>query len=201
LDYFGRWKALHYAAKRFYAPVLLSIQDEGQRMDVHLTSDLPLPWSGLVRWQLVTLSGEVLQSGQQAVSLEPLASVKVCSQEFNLSDEQTRQVVFASELYQGDVRIASSIATFAPNKHLMLTDPGLTVELCQEGRLAEITVSAKTLARFVELSFDGADVIFSDNYFDVPAGWAMIIRCRLPEGWSQEQARKALKIKSLYDSF
>ena len=83
----------------------------------------------------------------------------------------------------------------------MLTDPGLTVDLHQEGRLAEITVSAKSLARFVELSFDGADVIFSDNYFDVPAGWTMIIRCRLPEGWTPEQARKALKIKSLYDSF
>jgi beta-mannosidase len=27
LDYFGRWKALHYAARRFYAPLLLSIED------------------------------------------------------------------------------------------------------------------------------------------------------------------------------
>ena len=29
IDYFGRWKALHYAAKRFFAPVLLSCQEEG----------------------------------------------------------------------------------------------------------------------------------------------------------------------------
>ncbi len=40
LDYFGRWKALHYAARRFYAPVMLSILDEGQKMSVHLTSDV-----------------------------------------------------------------------------------------------------------------------------------------------------------------
>ena len=31
LDYFGRWKALHYAARRFYAPVLLSIEDTADR--------------------------------------------------------------------------------------------------------------------------------------------------------------------------
>ena len=29
IDYNGRWKALHYAAKRFFAPVLLSCQEEG----------------------------------------------------------------------------------------------------------------------------------------------------------------------------
>ncbi|MEJ2212228.1 MAG: glycoside hydrolase family 2 protein, partial [Anaerolineae bacterium] len=31
LDYYGRWKALHYAARRFYAPLLLSIEDDPPR--------------------------------------------------------------------------------------------------------------------------------------------------------------------------
>ena len=29
IDYFGRWKALHYYAKRFFAPLLLSCKEEG----------------------------------------------------------------------------------------------------------------------------------------------------------------------------
>ena len=29
IDYYGRWKALHYYAKRFFAPVLLSCEEEG----------------------------------------------------------------------------------------------------------------------------------------------------------------------------
>jgi beta-mannosidase len=36
IDYFGRWKALHNAARRFYAPLLLSVADEGKTMAVHL---------------------------------------------------------------------------------------------------------------------------------------------------------------------
>jgi beta-mannosidase len=55
LDYFGRWKALHYAAKRFYAPVLLSIEDKGDLMNVYVTSDLTEPWGGSVLWSLRTL--------------------------------------------------------------------------------------------------------------------------------------------------
>ena len=29
IDYFGRWKALHYYARRFFAPVMISCEEEG----------------------------------------------------------------------------------------------------------------------------------------------------------------------------
>jgi len=55
LDYFGRWKALHYAARRFYAPVLLSIEDDPPRHGVYVTNDQRDPWEGSLRWSLETL--------------------------------------------------------------------------------------------------------------------------------------------------
>jgi beta-mannosidase len=57
------------------------------------------------------------------------------------------------------------------------------------------------LARFVELELEGADVVFSDNYFDLPAGQPVTITCPLPEGWSLEQARAALRVRSLFESY
>jgi beta-mannosidase len=45
------------------------------------------------------------------------------------------------------------------------------------------------------------DVVFSDNYFDLPAGQTVTVTCPLPEGWTLEQARKALQVRSLYDSY
>jgi beta-mannosidase len=53
----------------------------------------------------------------------------------------------------------------------------------------------------VELSLNGVDGVFSDNYFDVPAGRTSRVSCPLPESWTLEQARTALKVRSLYDSF
>jgi beta-mannosidase len=53
----------------------------------------------------------------------------------------------------------------------------------------------------VELSLDGADVIFSDNYFDLPAGREAVITCPLPAKWTLEQAQTALKARSVYDSY
>ena len=53
----------------------------------------------------------------------------------------------------------------------------------------------------MELSLEGADTVFSDNYFDLPAGRQARLRAPLPVGWSVEQAGAALEVRSLYDSF
>jgi beta-mannosidase len=63
-----------------------------------------------------------------------------------------------------------------------------------------VTLTSQSLARLVEISLDGADVVFSDNYFDLPAGRPVSVSCPLPGGWTLAQARAALKIRSVYDS-
>jgi len=201
LDYFGRWKALHYAAKKFYAPVLLSLLDEGNKIGLNVTSDLLEAWQGEVRWSLVTLQGKTLQKGKQAVSVEPLQSVEVGVIEAQVPEGREREVVFVAELYHKGKRSMTQLATFVPNKHLELIEPELTAEVERQGDQLAITISAAALARFVELELEGADVVFSDNYFDVPAKQSVTVTCPLPAGWTLAKARKALRGRSLYNSF
>jgi beta-mannosidase len=110
-------------------------------------------------------------------------------------------LVFLAEFIQDRQRITSSLATFAPNKHLELADPKLAVKVSKESKLVKFEVSAAALARFVEISLKGCDVVFSDNYFDVPAGATVSVTSPMPAGWSLAQVRKAVKARSLYDSF
>jgi beta-mannosidase len=205
LDYFGRWKALHYSARRFYAPVLLSIEDKDTLMDLHVTSDVNVNWVGEVRWLLMTIGGETLKSGKTEVALEPLASMKVLGLDFTQdvsgSADRRREIILVAELYQGEHRISTALATFAPNKHLELANPRLDVQVVKQGKQANILVTARSLARFVELKLTGVDVVFSDNYFDVPAGWTVAVTCPIPAGWTLQKVRKALQAISLYDSF
>ena len=57
------------------------------------------------------------------------------------------------------------------------------------------------MARFVELKLSEADVVFSDNYFDVPAGRGLKVTCPIPDGWTLKKAEDALSVYTLYDSF
>jgi beta-mannosidase len=203
LDSFGRWKALHYKARRFYAPLLLSIEDieEKAQMNVWLTSDLTGPVTGVVDWQLVTLNGQVLDSGSVQPALGPHESKMLFSKSFDLTPEQKRKVFFMATLKQDGKDVSRSIATFTANKHLELVDPQLQVTVHQEGDLAVFDLSSRSLARFVELALEGVDVVFSDNYFDVPAGVSVAVTCPIPAGWTLEQVKTALQVSDLYQSF
>jgi beta-mannosidase len=205
LDYFGRWKALHYASRRFYAPLLVSIEDDEQSavMRVHLTNDLRSAWSGSIRWRLMRLDGEVLDGGEVHCSAEPLTSQRVIERDFSaLSKAQKRETVFiAQRIDQGEVK-STYLATFVRNKHLNLVDPHLKAYLREEeGDRVTVTLEAQYLARFVELSLDNADVVFSDNYMDVLPREPVDIIFSKPAGWSIDDVGKSLTVFSLYDSF
>ena len=118
-----------------------------------------------------------------------------------VSADNQRAVVFVAEMWRDGQLAATSVTPFVANKHLELRKPGLKTQVSVEDRTLHVDVSARSLARFVELSLEGADVVFSDNYFDLPAGRSVRISAPLPEGWSAAQAESALKVQSLYDSY
>jgi beta-mannosidase len=203
IDYYGRWKALHYAARRFYAPVMLSIAETGTQMAVHVTSDLLYTWTGRVRWTLETLDGAVVQQGEQRVEAAAQANTPVITLDFaaEINDETERRLIFVAELWQEDALVAVNVATFVPVKHLALRRPHLTIAVTEHAGQLVVALQADTLARFVEVSLDGVDAVFSDNYFDLPAGRSRTVTTALPTGWTLPQAEQALHVRTLYDAF
>jgi beta-mannosidase len=203
IDYFGRWKALHYLARRFYAPILLSIEDKPPTMDVQVTNDLTESWDGIMIWSLESVAGEVVDSGTMTVNAEPLANTMIHSFDFSkrVTAENERNLVFVCELWRGNERISTSVGTFVPNKHISFVNPELKVAISQVGDEFVIKVTVNSMARFVELKLTGTDVVFSDNYFDVPAGREVIVTCPIPDGWTAEQAKDRLRAYTLFDSF
>jgi beta-mannosidase len=203
LDYFGRWKALHYAARRFYAPLMMSIEDKPTEQNVFVTSELREAWKGSVRWSLETLDGKVLETGEETVKAASFEATEVCRLDFakQLNDDLRREAVFVAELCQKEKVVARQTAFFVPTKHLSLADPSISAQTRVEDGQVIIELSARSLARLVEVALEGADVVFSDNYFDLPAGRTVNLSAPLPQGWTAEQVQAALKVRSVYDSF
>jgi beta-mannosidase len=212
IDYFGRWKALHYATRRFYTPVLLSAQVqgpelvEGGQVALTVTNDLPVAWRGEVRWHLERSDGEIVATDRLAVDAAPLATTAVCRVDVPGAPEDRQSMVLVAELIEAGSTRALVVTPFVPDKHLALRHPNLDVVVETAGSTAEadhaiIRITTDTLARWVELSLDDADVVFGDNYFDLPAGREIRISFALPPGWSIERARKALRVRSVVDTY
>jgi beta-mannosidase len=201
IDYFQRWKALHYAARRFNAPVLLSVCEEAERgtATLHVTNDLPHPVSGELRWSLETLDGSVLERGRERVRAPGCRSTEVAALDASrhLPDAAARRTtVLVSEWHEGRRLRARQVTGFVPPKHQPLRDPGLRVEVARDGRSVRLT-AARGLARFVWLEGPKEQVRFSDNGFDLPKGRSA--RLRILSGGPLR--RRDLYVRSLFDTY
>ncbi len=118
LDYFGRWKALHYAARRFYAPLMLSIEDQSPRQELYISSDLGETWKGSIHWSLETFKGEILESGEEEVQVAPRTAAHICTLDFaeQVTDARRRELVFVAELWQEGRRLNIKSSYFRPNQ-------------------------------------------------------------------------------------
>ncbi|MCI7384860.1 MAG: glycoside hydrolase family 2 protein [Hungatella hathewayi] len=200
IDYYGRWKALHYFAKRFFAPVLLSCEEEGalsSSMNVNeenrrirktarfcVTNETRERITGVIRWSLRDASSRIHQQGQYCVEAEPLSVCSFPQMEFTEAD--MRRWYLSYELWIDDSRVSHGSSLFVPPKHFEFEDPQL--EVWQEGEMVCIRSSA--FAKGVELGNKDGDLLLSDNYFDMDAG---VERVRVIQG-----SMEGLSVRSIY---
>ena len=59
IDYYGRWKALQYYAKKFYADTIVSPFEHDGKIDVYVVADSLTPQTGTIRTRLLDFSGKV----------------------------------------------------------------------------------------------------------------------------------------------
>ncbi len=178
IDYFGRYKALQYYAKRFFAPILLSCEEEGflnQCVSVNdeideirksirlcVTNETLLDKKVNVVWQVRDNSSKILR--EEAITTEvPALSAKWLEKE-ELPDIDLHKNYVSYLLIGEDGELISEASVlFCPPKHFEFLDPQLKYEINGD----EITVSATTFAKCVEIKNENDDLVLSDNYFDL----------------------------------
>ncbi len=207
IDYYGRWKALHYAARRFYSPVLASACEEGTSVSLHVTNETLQPLSGQVEWALRSLGGETLEQGRLDASIPMLSAVRVAELDFAarlpaMTHRMDAVLTFAF-LSEG-VRLSAGTAYFVPPKYLALKQPNMQIEYAEEEDRFVLMLSCSAVAKDVQLGFRTLDAICSDNYFDLIPGVPKrvdLIKAELPVGIGLEGLRAELSARSLVDSY
>ena len=182
IDYFGRWKALHYFEKRFFAPVMLSCCEEGllsqnpnpnarfydveKSIRLHVANETTEEQKVLVRWSLRDSSSGGDWRREDGRS-DGFLRLTVCGwKRRNFRMRITWNIMFFMSVCKNGVVISEGSVLFSMPKFYNYQDPKLTVH--REGE--ELVVYAEAYAAFVELQNENEDLILSDNYFDMEAG-------------------------------
>lgn len=201
IDYTGRWKALHYYAKRFFAPVMISCQEESwltqeanmnrqhfqfeKSIHLNVTNETLKDREILVKWYVRNAVAEILREEHAKIQVPALESVWLPKAELPEIDVFTQYVSF--EAWENGECVSGGTVIFSYPKYFRYEKPELTCKV--EGN--QITVSSPVYAKSVEILNEQEDLVLSDNYFDLngDSRTVEILRGK-PEG---------LKLRSVWD--
>lgn len=185
IDYYGRWKALHYAAKRFFAPVMISAEEEGelsQNPKINEYHPAPLEKSfrlnvcnetlrdvtGEVVWALRTPDGAIVRQNQQTLTI-PAMSAKWLDK-VDCADASLTGHYVSFAFVVDNVAVSEGTCIFCAPKHFEFVDPRLTVET----RGDTLLVTSHAYAKQVWLESEDADLLLDDNAFDMNPGTKVV---------------------------
>lgn len=203
IDYFGRYKALQYVAKRFYNPILISCMEIGEtttrpivnmepdfydyetKAQLCITNDTLEDVTGEVFWSLRNSEGQILKSGSSFVTVPSFSAVWLEEMDFEKTDVEHNYLSYVFRVDGNDV--SEGMVLFTAPKHFLFRNPNLRYELNGD----EITIYADAYAKYVEIDSPDSDFILSDNYFDMNPGRRTL---RVLEGQP-----KTIVLRSVYD--
>jgi len=219
LEYGGRWKALHFEARRFFAPALLSLKVLGDETlginntlvstihgaEIHVLHDGPAPRQpARVTWSLETLDGRVLRSGSRKCTLPYGEPLLVATLDFR--KEIARHG--AAELYlRGELRTAGGstayrTAFFTAPRSLNLRRKPISAAVKKLSPFShELTLESPAFHHAVQVDVPGKRFQIDDNFVDLYPGTPRTLTLTFSEPISLSALRDGWEAFSLVDSF
>lgn len=166
IDYYGRWKALHYFARNFFEPLTGSLERTGSVVKVFLENETREDAACQITVSLKNMELEVLDSRSFEGKVSALSAAEAAVVDYSgLLQKYAPQEVFCEACFifpEGRKRIETE--TFVPYKHLHLKKPQIQASVEDLGDRFCISLESEVFANYVSLELQDADGIFSDNF-------------------------------------
>jgi beta-mannosidase len=195
IDYYHRWKALHYFVKKAYEPVIVTISSDSLKIfTCKVVSDLPYRLKGEFKLKIVSFSGQETSLGSIPVDIQPNSSTVILqkSEQDILKTSDPSSEVLVAELFSDNKPVYRCLYYFVKPKDMKLADPVLKTEIAETADSYLVSISSKNLAKNVFLSAEGMEGQFTDNYFDILPGETVTVR--IPKGLDIQTFKERLKI-------
>ena len=196
VDCFGRYKALHYAARKFYAPVAMGLFLENGALTVNIANETRAGFRGHIHLAMCRGNLTVLDGLRRDVEVEALSSRDVLT--YRVDSRDPYDTFLYADLYDEQGRfLMRQVELLVPAKHFQWRKPAFDVRIASVPGGAEISVQADVFAKGVFLDFRDFDCVLSDNFFALTA--PAPYRVTVQTSRSVEELEQNLTVKSVYD--
>ena len=199
IDYFGRWKALHYYAKKFFAPVLLSVHEDGFVTTFSVSNETMSEFLGKVVISARKRDFTELYRNEIDVTVKKLAANDVYCRDFvDIFKGREREYFLLAELFASDgKKIMSRTLCYVKPKCFKYESPEISAKITKKDGKVNIAVQADTFCKGVMIDFRDLDLVLSDNYFDIADKDGVTVSAECD--YTEELLRENMIIKSVYN--
>ena len=200
IEYGGTWKLLHYAARRFYAPVLLAAHVKDGRLHVRLTNDLQKEARCRATVSLVDFSGSMLS--REDFDLRVPAGSSRSVKEYPLA-------AFAPSPEAGFLHLTLECAGETSVGSLFLTEPKrcpvpravVRTGVVEKKDGFAVRLSTDKPAFFVAVGVGDIPGTFDDNCFTLLPGVPRELRFTPSGKATLDEVRRSLSVMHLRDTW
>ncbi|MBR5143970.1 MAG: hypothetical protein IKW53_02860 [Clostridia bacterium] len=168
IDCRGRWKPIQYYSVRHFAPVTLYADMVDGVVTFRASSQRRLDLIGSLEYRIADASNHTIYT--ESVEVEIGAMTSPTLHTVNIGDMikgREREFYLEYLIREGSYVVSRETMLFVPEKHFMFKKPSLKVVITGQDRRFSITIASDVFVKDLELSFDGVDAVFENNYLDL----------------------------------
>lgn len=198
IDYYGRWKPLHFHARRFYADLAVAALRKDGETEVTLVSDLTESVHGELRLRVLGFDGTPHRDERKSVTLAPLSATRLAAYRdadlLGKADPRSTAAVF--ELLVDGRPVSRRIVYFGAAKTLVFPPASVRQEWQETAGSHRLQLTAtQGLVRALWVDFGNLDADISDNAFDLLPGETVSLTVSSPASF--DELRRNLSLRRL----
>jgi beta-mannosidase len=180
MDYFQRWKAMHYFVKEAFSPLLVSVRQYNKQLEIRAVSD-KIPTDSLtLKLNLSDFDGNLILSKEIPFITPSNTSKELAILQLNElipKGQNVKRLLLELLAVDANNKVhARDLHYFMPVKELDLPkNHGLECTIENNGLVYSIKLTSDKLAKNVYLDFPEVEGFFSENYMDIMPGVELIV--------------------------
>lgn len=150
-------KALYYYARRFFAPILVTVFPDEQSgiLRAFVVNDSASPVTGMLTCRMMTTSGDVLDATEMPVRVSPFSKTSPVNlpKPLSLPKDQTDSFLHVC-IKNTDTLLAENTHFYGPDKQFRwpLTDLDIEINAEKDKNIWSVTLTCETLVRDLQIA-------------------------------------------------
>ena len=200
IDYYGRYKALHYMAKHFFKQVSGSVKRDGYIFTPYVSNESLNADDAVVRIYVKDTSNNILKSAEISLHTDPMSVSSGDS--FDISEivaGKERNTYVETVFTHTDGSVSTRVEPVTLYKYMKLEKPDVVLSGTEiTGDTVTVTLSSNVFCPFTALMCDEANIVWEDNYFFLTDRDVKTVRGKIID---KKADTLYIRVMTLYDSY